>query len=162
MSGEAGGFLSGFSEILSGWGAREAGKAQTKALREQARQAWYESNATEQAQRRAARRAFGELRAAGSQAGVAGSVTFGDVYAQSAAEAELDALNIRYQGVTARQGLLFDSRVANAARPKWGEIAISAGARALTGGNGSGWRRQEPAPVASSAPSWSRRPEGYT
>jgi hypothetical protein len=153
----AGAFLSGFSEILSGWTAREAGKAQSKALREQSRQAWYESSAAEQAQRRAARRAFGELRASGSQAGVAGSVTFGDVYAQSAAEAELDALNIRYQGVTARQGLLFDSKVANAARPKWGEIAISAGARALTGGTGSGWRKQAPAPVETSVPTYTRK-----
>lgn len=137
MSGEFGGFLSAFSELLGGWNEREAGKAQSKALREQARAAWMEAAAAEAAKRRETRKAFGRTRAGGAEFGMLESVSFADVYAESAAEAELDALNIRYQGQTARQGLLYDSKVANAARPKWLEIGISAGARALSGGSGS-------------------------
>jgi hypothetical protein len=154
-----GGIFSAATELLQGWNAREAGKAQSKALRKQARQAWMESNAGEQAQRRQARRAFGELRAQGAQAGLSDSVTFADVYSQSAAEAELDALNMRYQGETARQGLLFDARMVNASRPKWLEIGLSAGARAISGGSGSGYGGSyggSSVPVVQSTPTYTR------
>lgn len=148
--------LAAFSEILSGVSARRAGTAQKRALREQARATGIEARAAESALRRQTRRAFGELRAAGAQAGVAGSVTFGDVYAQSAAEAELDALNIRYQGTTARSGLLYDAKMAKALRPTWGQIGISAGARALSGGASSFAQPRQQAPVTTSQPTYTR------
>lgn len=50
----------------------------------------------EEAQRREARQALGQQRAALAESGIGLDGTGGDLYQQSAADAELDALNIRY------------------------------------------------------------------
>jgi len=52
--------------------------------------------------------------------------------------AELDALNIRYEGETKRKGLLYESAVTRAARPKWGPAILSAGTNALMAFAGAG------------------------
>jgi len=62
--------------------------------------------AQEEAQRRQAKQVLGEQRAALAQAGIGLSGSAADVYGQSAANAELDALNIRYTGELDARGLL--------------------------------------------------------
>lgn len=57
-----------------------------------------ESGLNEEAHRRAAKRVLGEQRAAMFESGVQFSGSSADVYGQSELDAELDALNIRYEG----------------------------------------------------------------
>lgn len=64
------------------------------------------ASAREEAQRRQARQILGEQRAALGQAGIGLSGSASDVYQSSAARAELDALNIRYEGEREATGLL--------------------------------------------------------
>lgn len=104
----------------------EAGVART--------QAGLESEALAREQRRQ----FGELRAAGAQAGLTESVTFGDVYRQAAAAAELDRSLVEYQGETQAQGLLTEARITRAARPSWAQGILQAGAAGLGGYTGAG------------------------
>lgn len=157
MSGEAGGTLAFFSELLAGSKARDSGQTQYKWLRSAARGVGIEARAAEAALRRQTRRQFGELRASGAQAGLSSSASFMDAYAQSAAEAELDALNLRYSGESQRQGLIYESKLAQAARPTWGQIFLSAGARALSSSPSMFGGTPNPnVPVVSSKPSYVR------
>jgi hypothetical protein len=90
---------------------------------------------------RETRRQFGELRAAGGEAGLTDSVTFGDVYKQAATAAELDALNLSYQGETRAQGLLTEAKITRASRPSWAQGILRAGSAGLQGyGAGGGGR----------------------
>jgi hypothetical protein len=77
----------------------EMGRLNAASARQQA-------DAREEAQRRQARQVLGEQRAALSQAGAGLSGSAADVYGQSATNAELDALNIRYDGELQARGLL--------------------------------------------------------
>lgn len=70
-----------------------------------------QAGAREEAQRRQARQVLGEQRAALAQAGIGLSGSAADVYGQSAANAELDALNIRYEGELESRGLLAQSQL---------------------------------------------------
>jgi len=70
-----------------------------------------QAGAREEAQRRQARQVLGEQRAALSQAGIGLAGSAADVYGQSAANAELDALNIRYEGELDARGLLAQSEL---------------------------------------------------
>lgn len=65
-----------------------------------------QANAREEAQRRDARRILGSQRAALSQAGTGMGGSAADVMAQSAADAELDALTLRYEGDMRARGLI--------------------------------------------------------
>jgi phosphoribosylanthranilate isomerase len=118
--------------------ARKVGETQARGLEEQARAASLEAGAAEEAQRRQARAAFGETRAAGAQMGLLESASFADAYSQAATMAELDALNIRSAGESRRKGLMYESAVTRAARPKWGPAILSAGTKALTSFVGTG------------------------
>jgi hypothetical protein len=118
--------------------ARAIGKAQAVGLEEQARAATLEAGAAEEAQRRQARAAFGETRAAGAQMGLLESTSFADAYSQAATMAELDALNIRSAGESRRRGLMYEAGVTRAARPKWGPAVLSAGTKALSAFVGTG------------------------
>jgi len=60
----------------------------------------------EDAQRRQARLIMGDQRAAGGQSGLGSGGSIADMENQSAVNAELDSLNIRYQGSLESQGLL--------------------------------------------------------
>ncbi len=81
----------------------ETGRQNAAATRQQA-------DAREEAQRRQARQRLGEQRAALSQAGAGLSGSAADVYGQSATNAELDALNIRYEGDIQARGLLIGAQ----------------------------------------------------
>lgn len=118
--------------------ARAVGAAQARGIEEQARAVGLETGLIEENQRKAARRQFGETRAAGAQFGLLESPSFVDAANQAAVMAELDALNIRYEGETKRKGLLYESAVTRAARPKWGPAILSAGTNALMAFAGAG------------------------
>jgi hypothetical protein len=118
--------------------ARKVGEAQARGIEEQARAASLEAGAAEESQRRQAREAFGETRAAGAQMGLLESASFADAYSQAATAAELDALNIRYEGEGRRRGLMFEAGATRAAKPLWGPAIIAAGTNALTAYAGAG------------------------
>ncbi len=86
------------SSLMSTAQQRAVGKAQAQALEVDASVARRQAGLETEALGRETRRQFGELRAAGAQAGLLDSVTFGDVYKQAATAAELDALSLAYQG----------------------------------------------------------------
>lgn len=88
----------------------------------------------ELAQRRRAAVDLGRQRAAGAQSGFdMTSGTLADLYQQSAMNAELDALNIRYEGVQKAAGFTTQGNIdrLNAARTK-GMAALTAGSQALS------------------------------
>lgn len=106
-------------------GAVQQGKAQAASYKSEQQAANYnatiqaqnatvarqQANAREEAQRRQARQVLGEQRAALSQAGIGLGGSAADVYGQSATNAELDALNIRYEGDLQARGLLAQSQL---------------------------------------------------
>lgn len=110
---------------VAAYGQIQAGKAQEAGYKAQANADLYnaeierqnaaaarlQANAREEAHRRQARQFLGEKRAALSQAGIGLSGSAADVYAQDAANAELDALNIRYEGELQARGLLAQSEL---------------------------------------------------
>lgn len=65
-----------------------------------------QANAREEAQRREARQILGAQRAAFSQSGVGLGGSAADVMEQSATNAELDALTMRYEGEMKARGLM--------------------------------------------------------
>ena len=114
--------------------------AQAQQERQRATVAYQQGNANEEAQRRQARQALGNARAAAAEGGgMDGSGA--DVVAQSATNAELDALNIRYQAdLTARGALAqadMDQFSASMARSKASQAKtaawLNAGSQALSG-----------------------------
>lgn len=113
------------STAVAAYGAYQSGKATEASYEAQANADKYnaeierqnaaaarqQAGAREEAQRRQARQFLGEKRAALSQAGIGLSGSAADVYAQSAANAELDALNIRYEGEMQGRGLMAQSEL---------------------------------------------------
>lgn len=102
--------------------------------------AMQQSNANEDAQRRSSRIALGQQRAGLVESGIGTDGSAADLAGQSSLNAEMDALNIRYQGklqasgALAQQGL--DSYSATAARSNASNIQtagyFNAGAAALS------------------------------
>lgn len=92
-------------------GQAQADEYNAEIDRQNAVAAQQQANAREEAQRRLARQALGEQRAALSQAGIGLSGSAADIYRQSATNAELDALNIRYEGGLQTRGLLAQSEL---------------------------------------------------
>jgi len=121
------------SSLMATGQQRQVGAAQAKALEVQAGVKRTETGLAEEALGREQRRQFGELRAAGAQAGLTESVTFGDVYKQAATAAELDRLMTAYQGETEAQSLLTEARITRAARPSWAQGILQAGSAGLQG-----------------------------
>lgn len=118
---------------------REVAKAQENMLKGEASVARRQAGLQEEALRRETQRQFGELRAAGAQAGLTESVSFADVYKQAATAAELDALSTAYQGETEAQSLLTEAAITRASRPSWAQgilRATSAGLSGYQGANG--------------------------
>jgi hypothetical protein len=122
----AGASAAAVSSLMSTGQQRQVGAAQARALEVEASVARRQAGMEEEALRRDTQRQFGELRAAGGQAGLLDSVTFGDVYKQAATAAELDALSLAYQGETQARGLLTEARITRAARPSWAQGILQA------------------------------------
>jgi hypothetical protein len=85
------------SEEMNANAQADALNYNAKALDNQAVTAWQQANASEEAHRRRARQQEGALRASLNQTGTAGGTGVG-VLEQSSVNAELDALNLRYEG----------------------------------------------------------------
>jgi len=134
----AGASAAAVSSLMSTGQQRQVGAAQARALEMEASVARRQAGMEEEALRRDTQRQFGELRAAGGQAGLLDSVTFGDVYKQAATAAELDALSLAYQGETQARGLLIEARITRAARPSWVQGILQAGAAGMGGYAGAG------------------------
>jgi hypothetical protein len=126
------------SSLMATGQQRAVGAAQARALEVEAGVARRQAGLETEALGRETRRQFGELRAAGAQAGLSDSVTFGDVYKQAATAAELDALSLAYQGETQAAGLLTEARITRASRPSWTQGILQAGSAALGGYAGAG------------------------
>lgn len=119
---------------------RAISKSQESRLKMEADVARQQAGLESEAIGRETRRQFGETRAVGAQGGLLDSVTFGDVYKQSATAAQLDQMMVEYQGETQAQALLNEARFVKAARPSWalGVLqAASAGLGAYAGSGGS-------------------------
>jgi len=116
------------SSLMATGQQRQVGAAQARALEVEASVARRQAGLEEEALRRETQRQFGELRAAGAQAGLTESVTFGDVYKQAATAAELDALSLAYQGETQAGSLLTEARIVRASRPSWAQGILQASA----------------------------------
>lgn len=102
--------------ISEGNAAAAQAKAQGRALeanaqiqRDNARQASREASAAEDSQRRQARQVLGKQRASIAEAGIGFTGSSLDIVNQSTLNAELDALNIRYEGEMRRRGLINDA-----------------------------------------------------
>lgn len=142
----------------------KAEKLNARALERQSSDEARLAGLAEEAKRRETRASFGELRAAGAEGGVSASNSFAGAYSQAATAAELDALNIRYEGMQRRAGLLSEAdahRFAGAtikkARPSWFNLISRAGINGATTYSAlSTARPRTPAPVRESKPSWTR------
>jgi len=93
-------------------GAIQGGKAENSAAQFNADSARAEAQARETAQRTAAQRQLGSIRAGVSKSGATMEGTPLAVLSESAANAEIDALNTRYSGQ--REAALYEARGRNA------------------------------------------------
>lgn len=140
---------------MSALSAMKQGEAQSDALKSQAQAQQYnaavaeqnaqtaeaQGNANEEAQRRKARMVIGAQRAGISESGIGNEGTGSDLVQQSAANAEMDALNIRYgaqlQAVGFRNNAKLDNYQASndlsQAKQATQASYLNAGASALSG-----------------------------
>ena len=94
-----GGSLAAGGQVVGGIAGKNSADEQARALRLEAQSVDQQTAQAEIAQRRQARQVLARQRAALGQLGVQGDTgTFRQVAVQSAIDAELDALNIRYGG----------------------------------------------------------------
>lgn len=123
----AGTALATAGTVLSGLSAISQGRAAGKAADYNANLALAEASSKEAAQREAARRQIGSIRANIGKSGATSAGTPLMVLAESAANAEIDALNTRYGGAT--QSSIYRAGGADARRAG----TIRAGTSLLTG-----------------------------
>lgn len=113
--------------VLQAGAARSAGKAEAAAAEFNARNAQMEAQSRESAQRAESERRLGTIRAQIGKSGATSAGTPLMVLAESAANAEIDALNTRYTGM--RESALYRAQGANAKR----QGNIAAGTSLLSG-----------------------------
>lgn len=148
------------SAVVGAYAANEQGKAakaqanaqaqaneyNAEMQRRQATAAVEQANAREDLQRKQVRKLMGKQLAAGAQSGTLLNGSAGDLFRKSLYDAELDALNVRYEGQMTASGLQAGARLgdyeAKAARNAGGAAAragrISA-VGSLVGGAGSAY-----------------------
>ena len=133
--------VSGIGTAMSALGAISQGNAEASAAKYHAKMsemnaanARAQASVNEDAQRRQARRFLGTQRASFAQAGIGLSGSAEDVMAQSAVDAELDALNIRYQGELEAAGMTNEANLQRmrAKNARSGGF-MTAGAKLLSG-----------------------------
>lgn len=107
-----GNVLSAVGTVASVAGAIQGGKAEQSAANFNAASAAQEAQARENAQRTQAQRQLGTIRAGVSKSGATMEGTPLAVLSESAANAEIDALNTRYSGQ--RESALYTARGQNA------------------------------------------------
>jgi hypothetical protein len=138
--------ISAVSSLMDTAQQREVAKAQENMLKGEASVARRQAGMQEEALRRDTQRQFGELRAAGAQAGLLQSVSFADVYKQAATAAELDALSTAYQGETEAQSLLTEAAITRASRPSWTQGILRAASATVGGYQSAGGTLPTPKP----------------
>lgn len=112
------------------------GRANARALEEQARVALDQGREDEYAQRREARLQLSKQAASLAQAGIGYGGTAANVMRESHINAELDALNYRYRGVSRARALLTEAKITRK------ESRLTAGAE-LLGAVGSAWQKRK-------------------
>jgi len=100
------------ASAVSAVGAIQQGKAENSAAQFNAQSARMEAESRENAQRAQAKQQLGSIRAGVSKSGATMEGTPLAVLSESAANAEIDALNTRYSGQ--REAALYESRGRNA------------------------------------------------
>lgn len=125
-----------FSALIGSIGAYRRASDQSRALRVQGEMDARDALANEESQRREASQIAGAQAAAMAQAGGGAGGTNDLVARQSAVLAELDALNIRYGGLTKRAALLSEAKAVKR------EGVFLAGAQLLSGSSKSSSSRQ--------------------
>ena len=104
--------LSAIGSVVSVIGSIQQGKAEASAAEYNAQAARAEAQSRENAQRTAAQRQLGSIRAGVAKSGATMAGTPLAVLSESAANAEIDALNTRYSGQ--REAALYEARGRNA------------------------------------------------
>ena len=110
--GTVGSVLSTVGTVVGAVGAIQGGRAEASSAQFNADAARREAASREAAQRAQAQRALGSIRAGVSKSGATMEGTPLAVLSESAANAEIDALNTRYSGQ--REAALYESRGRNA------------------------------------------------
>lgn len=98
--------LSAVGQYQQGRAAQNAANFNAAQMEREATIARQQGGAREEAQRRRAREVLGTMRASIGQAGIGWGGSAADIYDQSATNAELDALNIRYESDLQSMGLM--------------------------------------------------------
>ena len=119
--------MSDLGSLIKAGGTIYGGVKDAKALRKQARVAFAQGYADEEAARRQARYQLGEQAAALAQAGIGPGGTAELVVKDSALAAEMDALNYRYRGL--QQGRALRSQAKAVRR----DAFLMAGAQLISG-----------------------------
>lgn len=114
------------SSLMSTGQQRAQAETQARTLEVEAGAARTQAGLESEALGRQQRRQFGESRAAGAELGLLESVTFGDLYRESAAAAQLDRAMVEYQGETQARGLLSEAAIARASKKSWVAGALEA------------------------------------
>lgn len=146
-------------------------KRNQQLLQDQARTARQQAGAEEEASRRESRRLLGQQRAAIGQSGIGYGGTAGLLMEDSAVQAELDALNIRYGGEQQARNLLNQANEAgvsagilgsnakqarNAGLLKAGTSLLSSGSSMFGGGASSGLNMQGQSTALTNNPAFVR------
>ena len=136
-----GSVMQGQSQAAAYEGQATAQKYQAKLDKINAGMAYAQGSAAEEAKRREWRQKMGEARAAAAQSGVGLEGTNADWLAQSYLNAELDALNIRYDADVTAQGYLnqaqgekYNASLSKNAASSARTSGYLAGASAIAGG----------------------------
>lgn len=119
-------------DLLQGFAQSTELKAQAKLATMQARAVGQQTVAAEEAQRRSARDFLATQSAAIGESGIGYGGSSAEVMRQSAIDAELDALNIRYEGQVKQQGLKTEAKLAK--RGARAAVILGAGKALSRGG----------------------------
>lgn len=121
--------MQALSALFGGFTQRNQASAESKALSQEARTTAEQTAAAEDIQRRQARQFLSNQAAAIAQSGAGFTDTSKKLQQQSAIDAEMDALAIRYQGQLKQSGL---NAAAKNAKARSGTALIGAGLGAGT------------------------------
>lgn len=104
--------VSGGTALYSGYTQSQQAQAESEQSRKNAEMAAQQANAAEEAQRRRSRSILARQRAAIAESGIGFGGSSETLQQDSAVQAELDALNVRYEGRVRGMGFRTESRFA--------------------------------------------------
>lgn len=132
-----GSYSQGQAQAAQAKAAANAANYNATVARNNAQLALEQGNANEESQRRHARMALGQQRAALAEAGIGLEGTGGDLYEQSASGAELDAQNIRYGAQLQSTSYLNQSNLEMAQAKQYSRNAANASTASYIGAGSS-------------------------